>query len=199
MMISLARGDLETTVKSIISNVSGAMIAVVVLAFAVDADVSAHGGGNWNAFTIDRVNNNAQTQVLQVQQAISNLIRGRAEASDWPMPELQRMRDDLLSMKEEVDEILEHYVTDGANLQLAQNLRAEPRMGRTAAASRSLEASISLIRHAAGLESKDAFVKEFYSRGMAAYLYELLEAHKDRMDLYGELMAVTRQSEESDE
>jgi hypothetical protein len=111
------------------------------------------------------------------------------------MPELQRMRDDLLSVKEEVDEILEHYVTDGANLQLTENLRAEPRMGRTAAASRSLEASISLIRHAATLDNREAFSKEFYSGGTAAFLYELLEAHKDRMDLYGELMAVAAESE----
>jgi hypothetical protein len=185
--------------KPVFSKTGCEILIVAVLMFAADTQVLAHGGGNWNAFTIDRVNKNAQTQVLELQQEISNLIRGRGEASDWPVPELQRMRDELLSVKEEVDEILEHYVSDGANLQLAQNLRAEPRMGRTAAASRSLEASILLITHAATLESKDAFIKEFFSRGQAAYLYELLEAHKDRMDLYGELMAVADQADKPEE
>lgn len=185
--------------KVITATSSCALLSIAILMFSATTQVFAHGGGNWNAFTIDRVNDSAQMQVLELQQEISNLIRGRAEAATWPMPELQRMRDELLSVKEEVDEILEHYVTDGANLQLAQNLRAEPRMGRTAAASRSLEASISLLTHAATLESQDAFVKEFYARGPAAVLYELLEAHKDRMDLYGELMAIAEQPEKSEE
>jgi hypothetical protein len=195
----LARGEPEIIVKPAVSNTIFAVLSVAALIFSLDTEVFAHGGGNWNPFRIDRVNNDAQARVLQFQQEISDLIRGRSEAIDWPVPDLQRMRDELISVKEEVDEILEHYVTDGANLQLAQNLRAEPRMGRTAAASRSLDASISLISHAATLEDRDAFVKEFYSRGLAAYLYELLEAHKDRMDLYGELMAVVEQPDETEE
>jgi hypothetical protein len=181
-------------VKAAISKVTLSMFAVAVLALAVDADVSAHGGGNWDPFTIDRVNNDAQARVIELQQEISNVIRGRGDSSEWPTPELQRMRDKLFSVKEEVDEILEHYVSDGANLQLAKNLRDEPRMGRTAAASRSLDASIALITHAASLEGREAFMKEFFSHGTAAYLYELLEAHADRMVLYGELMAVAEQA-----
>ena len=175
------------------------MLSIAILVFSPSTEVSAHGGGNWNAFTIDGVNDNAEARVLQVQQEISNLIRARSEATAWPMPQLQRTRDELLSVKEEVDEILEHYVADGANLQLAKNLRAEPRMGRTAAASRALQACIALIGHAATLESQEAFVKEFYAHGLAAYLYELLEAHKDRMDLYGELIAAVEQSNSAKE
>jgi hypothetical protein len=180
-------------VNTKISNVMyGALLILVIVS---GTEVCAHGGGNWNDFTIDRVNNSAQSKVLELQQAVSSLIRSRTETTDWPMPELQRLRDDLLSVKEEVDEILEHYVSDGANLQLLENLRADPRMGRTAAASRSLDACIALIAHAATLENKDAFIKEFYSRGTAAYLYELLEAHKDRMALYGELTAAMEPSD----
>lgn len=175
------------------------MLSIALLVFSGSAQVLAHGGGNWNDFTIDRVNNDAQARVLQLQQEISNLIRGRTEADVWPMPELQRLRDGLLSAKEEVDEVLEHFISDGANLQLAENLRANPRMGRTAAASRALEASVSLIGHAAALESQQAFVKEFYAHGLAAILYELLEAHKDRMELYGELTAIAEPAANAEE
>ena len=174
-------------------------ISIAVFIFSAETEVFAHGGGNWNPFRIDRVNSDAQTRLLQLQQELSALLRGRSEAAEWPMPELQRLRDDLLSVKEEVDEVLEHYVSDGANLQLAENLRADPRMGRTAAASRALEAAVGLIGHAATLDSQEAFVKEFYARGLVAYLYELIEAHKDRMDLYGELMASVEQAGNSEE
>ncbi len=166
------------------------MLCIALLLFSGSTQVFAHGGGNWNDFTIDRMNNDAEKRVLKLQQEISNLIRMRTETKVWPMPEFQRLRDELLSAKEEVDEVLEHFVSDGENLQLTENLRASPRMGRTAAASRALEASVALIGRAAALENQEAFVKEFYAHGLAAYLYELLEAHKDRMDLYGELTAI---------
>jgi len=190
---------MEIFVKAKKMNAGCAVLSIALLLFSANTQVFAHGGGNWDPFTIDRVNNDAEARVLQLQQQISNLIRARTEADVWPMPELQGLRDGFFNAKEEVDEVLEHFVSDGANLQLTENLRAEPRMGRTAAASRSLEASITLIAHAATLESKDAFVKEFYSRGPAAILYELLEAHKDRMDLYGELIAIAEQSEKPEE
>lgn len=191
----MMRTQSENIVNVKLAKIVGNSLFIVVLTLSVADGVSAHGGGNWNAFTIDRVNNNAKDKVLELQQVVSNVIRSRTEVSAWPMPELQGMHDPLLSVKEEVDEILEHYVADGANLQAPENLRAEPRMGRTAAASRSLDACIALITHAAGLDSKEAFVSEFYSRGTAAHLYELLEAHKDRMDLYGELTAAAQPSE----
>ena len=175
------------------------MLVVAVLALAVDADVSAHGGGNWDPFTIDRVNKDAEKRLIQLQQEISNLIRGRSESIAWPPPEFQRMLDELASVKEEVDEVLEHYVSDGANLQLTANLHAEPRMGRTAAASRALGAAIGLIGHATTLDSREAFVKEFYGGGLSASLYELLEAHKDRMDLYGQSMAGSQQVDNNEE
>jgi hypothetical protein len=55
---------------------------IALLILAINVDVFAHGGGNWNAFTIDRVNNKAHSQVLQLQQQISNLIRSRSEGTE---------------------------------------------------------------------------------------------------------------------
>lgn len=158
----------------------------------------AHGGGNWNEFTIDRVNDQTYAHVLKFQQEFSNVIRRRAESTAWPTPEMKRLRDESLSLKEEVDEILEHYVTDGINIQLVENIRAQPRIGRSLAAGRALDAAIALIDRAGTVEDRDAFINEFYAQGPTAYLYELVEAHRDRMDLYGELMNIVVQAEVTD-
>ncbi|MDH3431459.1 MAG: hypothetical protein OEQ14_15765 [Gammaproteobacteria bacterium] len=166
-----------------------AMIAM--LGSLPDGELLAHGGGNWTAFTIDGVDDNARVEVLKVQSLVSEVIRGRADSGDWPLETFRPARDALLTVKEEVDEILEHYAIDGVNLQLASDLKAEPRAGRTVAASRALDAGIALLDRAASLDNSDSFVKEFYGGGMAARLYELLEAQVDRMDLYAILSAGT--------
>jgi len=157
-------------------------LALVLLATA--GDISAHGGGNWNAFRIDGVNNNARRQVLTIQNEMAQIIRGRSDAGEWPIGALRATRDASITVKEEVDEVLEHYVIDGVNIQVFTVLQAEPRAGRTVAASRALGAGIALIEHAASLESAEEFIADFYAGGLTSRLYELLEAHGERMDLY---------------
>lgn len=165
---------------------AGLFAMLVAMLFLAPAAMS-HGGGNWNAFTIDVVNDAAETQVTKTQLIVSDIIRGRRGMDDWPLPSLREQRDALITAKEEVDEVLEHYVTDGINVQQASELHSKPRVGRTVAASRALGASIALLEHAGTVDTRDKFVGEFYSGGPAARLYELLEAHVDRMTLYGML------------
>ena len=143
-----------------------------------------HGGGNWNGFTIDVVNDTAEAQVTKTQLIVSDIIRGRQGTDDWPLPSLREQRDSLITAKEEVDEVLEQYVTDGINVQQVTELHSKPRVGRTVAASRALGASIALLERAGTVDTRDNFIAEFYSGGPAARLYELLEAHVDRMALY---------------
>lgn len=163
------------------------LFPLVMLLVMAPATAPGHGGGNWNAFTIDKVNDTARARVLDVQALLSNIIRGRGAGDGWPPSEFRVKRDELITVKEEVDEILEHYVIDGVNVQAMQALHAEPRAGRTAAASRALDAGIALLEHAASLPDPDKVVEDFYSGGLAARLYELLEAHSDRMDVYAAL------------
>lgn len=185
--------------RASISTAFVGVFSAACLSFLLFTDVSAHGGGNWNAFRIDQVVDQVQLHVLQVQIDITNLIRGRTEATTWPMPELVRARDALHGIKEEVDEILAHYVIDGMNLQLVENLHKEPRAGRTVAANQAVMASIALIERAGAAENQAAFTLEFYAAGPTAHLYELLDAHRDRMALYGVLMGMQDESEGSEE
>ena len=147
----------------------------------------AHGGGNWDEFTIDVVNDKARGRALEVQSLASEMLRGRIGADKWPPAGLREMRDSLITVKEEVDEILEHYMIEGVNIHVASSLRAEPRAGRSVAASMALGAGIALIDLAATFDKADGFIGDFYTSGMTARLYELLEAHLDRMELYASI------------
>ena len=171
----------------------GFCAVVACLAMMSIAQVRAHGGGNWDPFTIDGVNDDARGEVSKVHALMVAVIRGRSGADDWPVDGMQEMRDALLTIKEVVDEVLEHYVIDGVDVQSVAILHDHPRAGRTVAASRALAAGIAIIEHAASLNNADAFITEFYAGGMAARLFELLEVNTDRMDLYA---AMTENAEQ---
>lgn len=164
-------------------------IVALLIAMTPVNQIAAHGGGNWDPFTIDGVNDNARGRILEVQGLLSEIIRGRTGGDKWPPANFRQTRDALITVKEEVDEVLEHYVIDGRNIQVAAELHAEPRAGRSVAASGGLNAAIALIDHAVSLDSADTFIQDFYAAGLAARLYELLGAHLDRMDLYSVLTA----------
>lgn len=152
----------------------------------------AHGGGNWDPFTISVVNNRARDRVIEAQMLVSDIIRGRVGRNEWPVDAVAEALNALRTAREEVDEILEHYVNDGVNVELSSSLHSQPQAGRTMAASRALSAAIALLERAAAAASANDFVDEFYAAGLAASLYELIDAHRDRMAVYDLLaMAVT--------
>ncbi len=169
--------------------------ACILLALlAPGTDAIAHGGGNWSAYNIDRVLDDAEKRVLDAQRELSALIRRQQVAETWPAPRLTRLRDGLIMLKEQVDEILEHYVSEGVNVASPQQLRANPLSGRSVAAGAALDACIVLLQRAADFATQDALIAEFYSGGPAARLFELAEAHRDRMDLYEALGVLTEEA-----
>ena len=169
-------------------NLSSGLFAVIALLAMTSADpVRAHGGDNWDEFTIDVVNDKARSEALKVHALMAEVIRGRAGSDDWPVDGLQEMRDALLTAKEVVDEIVEHYLFEGINVQSVSILHAHPRAGRTVAASQALGAGIAITEHAASLADADEFISGFYLGDMAARLFELIEVNVDRMDLYAVL------------
>jgi len=164
-------------------------LATGLMSALLSCELWPHGGDNWDPFTIDAANDSARVEIVRVQAVLVDVLRGRAGRDGWPIPDLALQRDALLMIKELVDEILEHYAFEGINVQYPPSLHAEPRAGRTFAASRALDASIAIIDYAATLASADDFVAEFYAGGIVARLLELLESNIDRMDLYAALTA----------
>ncbi len=152
------------------------------------APVHAHGGGNWEPFTIKVVNDRARTRITEFQVMLADVIRRRSAAGNWPLAADAERRDELITAKEEVDEIIEHYINDGINVQLTTTLHSMPQAGRTVAASQALGAALALLEHSKRFEAAADFVDEFYSGGVVARLLELVDAQRDRMDLYALLV-----------
>ena len=162
-------------------------LATGLLSTLLSCELWPHGGDNWDPFTIDAANDLARVEIVKVQAVMADVLRGRAGRDEWPIAGLAQQRDALFTIKEQIDEILEHYAFEGVNVRYPPSLHAEPRAGRTFAASRSLDASIAIIDHTATLASADEFVADFYAGGIVARLLELLESNMDRMDLYAAL------------
>lgn len=162
-----------------------AWVASCIVAITVSVEAIAHGGGNWHEFTIERVNDEVHGRIVRIQQDLTTLIRGQSgDVSASPAEELTRTRDELIEAKEQVEEILEHYAVEGVNVHAPQVRRAQPIIGRTMAANSALEAGIGILNRAIQLDDRKAFIEEFYSQQDLTHLFQLLESHRDRMELY---------------
>jgi hypothetical protein len=159
-----------------------------LLAWAMTAGVFAHDAGNLNEFTVDRANDAAREKILEAQNVLTKVLRGGGKDKAWPLPDLERLKDDIRHMKEDADLSMDYLANQGVNIRNPQSLMANPLAGRTVSATRALETGLALLEHAASLETREAFVKEVYTRGMSYYMYDLLDAYRDKMDLYAALM-----------
>ena len=56
---------------------TGLWVIVLLLVASPVERLEAHGGGNWDPFTIDTVNNGARDRLLALQALMSEVIRGR--------------------------------------------------------------------------------------------------------------------------
>lgn len=154
----------------------------------MSAGVFAHDAGNLNEFTVDRANDAAAEKVVEAQTVLTKVLRGGDKDQAWPLPELEQLQEDFRHMKEDADLSMDYLANEGVNIRSPQALKANPLAGRTVSATRALETGMALIEHAVSLKSREAFVKEVYTRGMAYYMYDLLDAYRDKMDLYATLM-----------
>lgn len=149
---------------------------------------SAHDAGYLNEASIDRTNDLVVVAIERIQQQLATIFQFRQGPPLWPNPEILRNREKLLQLQEETELNLEYLINNGINLQNLDLLRTTPRAGRTLSASQIIAVAINIIDHTASLESEDTFVNEIYNEGLSAYMFNLLAAHKDRMELYKELM-----------
>jgi hypothetical protein len=174
-----------------VSKSFGQVLWLLLLGLAFAADVAAHGELDWNDFKIDNKNNSVETSIQHAKQVISDIVLARREVSKWPDPELLRVQNDLSSLKEEVDDMLNHFREDGIHMQLTSALRANPRAGRAVAGSYAIEIGIELIEHMTSLDSPAAFADELHTGGIGAYMFDLMDAYADNMGLYAALIEKT--------
>jgi hypothetical protein len=161
---------------------------LVVLSSAFLSDVHAHGESDWNDFKIDNKGDSVATTLQHVRTVISDVILGRRAVSRWPDQELLRARDELLHLNEELDGLLDYLKEDGTQLQFSKALRENPRAGRSVAASHAVEACIDLLEHINSLDGPAAFEMELETDGIGVYMFDLMDAYTDQMDLYADLI-----------
>lgn len=182
---------MEVTMKANIPRQCRWGFFLLLLACLALSRAWAHGETNWNDFTIDRVNNQVLTSVGRVQDLIANVVLSEKKPASWPTPVMQQTEKELKELQEDVNDMVDHLVQDGLDVQSAEQLMNNPRAGRGVAASRALQTSLDLLDHAASLAGRDALAKELHTDGLAAYMYDLLDAQKRNMALYKKLSDVT--------
>ena len=161
---------------------------LLALAFLAPPAATAHEAANLNDYGVQRMNDTIAAKVLEAQVLMSEYFQRRRKPEQWPDQDLTRLESDLKHLKEDADMSLEYLLGQGVNIQDPAALKANPIAGGAVAGSQAVNTAISMVQHAASLDSQDAFVKEIYGQGLSAYMYNLVGAYREKMDLYDALL-----------
>jgi hypothetical protein len=165
---------------------AGYRIYVMAFMFSclVNVQVYAHDYSNLNEIMIDRSNESIVNSLFQIQSFLTDIFRKSYKAESWPDRKITLLRNDLMHQKEEANMNLDYFVASGINIQSVEVLFNNPLAGRSLAGNQGVETAYALLKHIDTLESQEAFVKEIYSSGQSAYMYNLVTAYREKMELY---------------
>lgn len=172
------------------SGSTSTIISLVLFGLFLFTQVHAHDYTNLNEYQIDRANDSISENIMQLQLFLGEMFRQQYKAEQWPDTKLQMMRDSLLHQQEEAELGLEYFMAAGVNVQSPQVMLSKPLVGRTVASGQVIETAFALIKYINSLESQDAFIKEVYAGGQSSYMYNLMAAQREKMDLYLVLIAL---------
>ena len=159
-------------------------MALVLCNLLLLTDVHAHTYTTLNEYQIDRANDTASASILQLQVFLSDMFKQKHVSDRWPDIKLSAMRDDMMHQLEEAEMGMEYFLSTGINIQSQEVLLANPVAGRTVAANQMVETANALIKYMATLQDQQVFIKEVYTGGQSAYMYNLLTSQREMMELY---------------
>lgn len=162
-------------------------LTAALLLLTVSFAARAHDYNNLNEIMIDRANEAISKSILQAQSFMTEIFQQRYKPTSWPDMKLNILRNDLMHQVEEADMSLEYFATRGVNIQSTEVLFDNPLAGRSVAASQGIKTTYELLRHINTLENADEFIREIYSGGMSAQMYNLVTSYRQKMDLYREI------------
>ena len=162
----------------------GCNIMVVLLASLLWSNSHAHEYSNLNEIMIDRSNDSISSSIIQVQSFLTTIFKQSYKTTSWPDIKLTVLRNDLMHQMEEASMSLDYFADAGVNIQSQEVLLDNPLAGRSVAASQGIETAYALLKHLNTLNGQDEFVKEIYTGGQSAHMYNLLTAYREKMDLY---------------
>lgn len=164
-------------------------VLFAILVLLPVSQANAHGELVWNDFTIDNKNDSIVASIQHIRKTISDVVLARRDVPDWPDQQLQRLGDELAHLEEEHDALLNYFKQEqGVNLNSTDELRENPRAGRSLVASYAMEVTIALVEYIASLDGPKAFEEDLHMSGKGAYMFDLMDAYLDTMGLYAELL-----------
>lgn len=172
--------------ETLLQALRGCLLTAIFLV-SFTPEVRAHGDTNWNEYTIEKVNKEVTSDIQRVQSLVAHVVLSQKEPDAWPTPEMRQLETELKELQEEVDDMINHLTQDGIDIQSRAQLVADPRAGRGVAAGDALQTCIDLLDHAASLAGRKELAQELDTDGLAAYMYDLLDAQSLNMELYGRL------------
>ena len=156
----------------------------VLLLLLLSLNSYAHEYSNLNEIMIDRANDSIASSIVQVQSFLTDIFRQRYKPEVWPDVKLTVLRNDLMHQKEEANMSLDYFAANGINIQSTEVLFDNPLAGRSVAASQGIETAYAMLAYVTTLESQEEFIKQIYTGGMSAHMYNLITAYREKMDLY---------------
>lgn len=159
-------------------------LVLILCSLMLFSDARAHTYTTLNEYQIDRANDTASTSILQLQVFLADMFKQKHMSDRWPELKLMAIRDDMAHQKEEAEMGIEYFLSTGINIQSQEALVAKPVAGRTVAASQMVDTAYALIKHMETLENQQAFIKEIYTGGQSAYMYNLITSQREKMELY---------------
>jgi len=159
-------------------------IVLFLYSLLLFTNVCAHDYSSLNEYQIDRTNDTISAGILQLQLFLGDMFRQKYISGRWPDPKLIALRDDLLHQQTETALGREYFESVGINIQSPDVLLTNPVAGRTVAAGQVVDTALALIKNINLMENQDAFIKEVYAGGQASVMYNLLAAHREKMDIY---------------
>lgn len=156
----------------------------VLLSLLFSFECYSHEYSNLNERMIDRANDSIAASTLQIQSFLTTIFRQQYKPDSWPDIKIRLLRNDLMHQREEANMSLDYFAANKVNIQSKDTLFNNPLAGRSVAASQSIETSFALLNHINTLKNQEEFIKEIYSGGMSAHLYNLVTSYREKMDLY---------------
>ncbi len=160
---------------------------IIISCISFSSTLYGHEYSNLNEIMIDRSNDSVANSVLQVQSFLTEIFRNTYTPDVWPDRKLTILRNDLMHQKEEANMSLDYFAAKGVNIQSSDVLFDNPLAGRSMAANQAVETAFAFLKYITTLESQDQFIKEIYSGGQSAHMYNLLTAYREKMELYKEI------------
>jgi len=172
-------------------------LLLVVFLCLLQTSCFSHEASNLDDFALDQTNQKILTNISNTQEVLSEYFQNKKATAIWPSQSIIELRDEFIHLQEDVEMNLEYLAIIGININQPDAFKKHPLAGRTVSASQAVNTTIALLDRTISLKSQNELIKEIHTSGLVAHMFNLVTLIKEKMDLYGELMNCTLNTDHS--